>query len=109
MLSRRDDTWDLQFTEDGNYLLNFGWIYARPSNPVIDLYRRALAEYISNNMWDVRLSLSLSLSSPPLPCPSKSTLTPSLFSFLFFVPDPAARVAVQHGSQPRSARTRSGI
>ncbi|KWU45521.1 hypothetical protein RHOSPDRAFT_32823 [Rhodotorula sp. JG-1b] len=55
MLSRKNDTWDLQFTEDGNYLLNFGWIYARPSTPVIDLYRRALAQYISKNMWDQEL------------------------------------------------------
>ena len=93
MLSRKNDTWDLQFTEDGNYLLNFGWIYARPSTPVIVLYRRALAQYISKNMWDVSRVAPL-LSSLRLE-----------LSVGFF----AARTVVGYGSKPRRARNRRGL
>ncbi|GAA5988630.1 hypothetical protein JCM10908_003647 [Rhodotorula pacifica] len=59
MLPKEQDTWDLQFTEDGNYLLNFGWIFARPSLAAADLFMRALSEYISQNMWDQELMSNL--------------------------------------------------
>lgn len=54
MLSRKDDSWDVQFTEDGNYLLNFGWIYARPSPATVQLFAHALNQYLAHNEWDVR-------------------------------------------------------
>lgn len=99
MLSRKNDTWDLQFTEDGNYLLNFGWIYARPSAPVIDLYRRALAQYISKNMWDVSR-----VSPPPLSLSLCFELIVSAFSWAR-----AARTAVEYGPKPRRARNRRSL
>lgn len=55
MLRREDDTWDVQFTEDIGYLLNFGWIYARPSQATVDFYQHAYDQYIAHNQWDVRL------------------------------------------------------
>ncbi|GAA5960207.1 hypothetical protein JCM8115_002545 [Rhodotorula mucilaginosa] len=55
MLRREDDTWDVQFTEDIGYLLNFGWIYARPSQPTIDFYQHAFDQYIAHNQWDQEL------------------------------------------------------
>ncbi|GAA5985656.1 hypothetical protein JCM10908_007059 [Rhodotorula pacifica] len=59
MLPKEQDTWDLQFTEDGNYLLNFGWIFARPSLAAAELFMRALSEYIGHNMWDQELMSNL--------------------------------------------------
>ncbi|GAA5877437.1 hypothetical protein JCM3774_001612 [Rhodotorula dairenensis] len=55
MLRREDDTWDVQFTEDIGYLLNFGWIYARPSQATIDFYQHAYDQYIAHNQWDQEL------------------------------------------------------
>ncbi|GAA5991407.1 hypothetical protein JCM10908_003298 [Rhodotorula pacifica] len=55
MLKREDDTWDVQFTEDIGYLLNFGWIYARPSQATVDFYQHAYDQYVAHNQWDQEL------------------------------------------------------
>lgn len=59
MLSREDDSWDVQFTVDWGYLLNFGFIYARGSPETVSFYQHAYDQYVAHNLWDVgRIFLS---------------------------------------------------
>ncbi|GJN91941.1 hypothetical protein Rhopal_004966-T1 [Rhodotorula paludigena] len=55
MLKLEDPSWDVQFTEDVGYLLNFGWIYARPSEATIKFYQAAFDQYVAHNQWDQEL------------------------------------------------------
>ena len=77
MLRREDDTWDVQFTEDIGYLLNFGWIYARPSQPTIDFYQHAFDQYIAHNQWDVRLSPRVTARPTETPCEADAARIPN--------------------------------
>ncbi|GAA5856933.1 hypothetical protein JCM9279_003600 [Rhodotorula babjevae] len=52
MLSLSDDSWDLQFTEDIGYVVNFGWILARSSTATVAFWQRALDAYLKKNEWD---------------------------------------------------------
>ncbi|GAA6053574.1 hypothetical protein JCM3770_005201 [Rhodotorula araucariae] len=52
MLSLSDPSWDVQFTEDVGYTVNFGWIFARPSAATVALWQRAYYSYVRHNEWD---------------------------------------------------------
>ncbi|BGP21169.1 hypothetical protein Rt10032_c19g6155 [Rhodotorula toruloides] len=52
MLPLSSPTWDLQFTEDVGYIVNFGWIFARPSEGTIKLWQAAFDAYVAHNEWD---------------------------------------------------------
>ncbi|BGO98938.1 hypothetical protein NBRC10513v2_000040 [Rhodotorula toruloides] len=52
MLPLSSPTWDLQFTEDVGYIVNFGWIFARPSEGTIKLFQAAFDAYVAHNEWD---------------------------------------------------------
>lgn len=36
-------------------LLNFGWIYARPSEATVKFYQAAFDQYVAHNQWDQEL------------------------------------------------------
>ncbi|BGP44245.1 hypothetical protein JCM10450v2_000056 [Rhodotorula kratochvilovae] len=55
MLSLSDPSWDIQFTEDVGYTVNFGWIFARPSKATVALWQRACDRYVQHNEWDQQL------------------------------------------------------
>lgn len=38
------------------YIVNFGWIFARPSEATIKLFQAAFDAYVARNEWDVRPS-----------------------------------------------------
>ncbi|BGP12150.1 hypothetical protein JCM10213_004715 [Rhodosporidiobolus nylandii] len=63
MLPLSDPSWDLQFTEDIGYVVNFGWIFARPSPATIELYQLAFDRYCRKNEWDQQLLSNLIRSS----------------------------------------------
>ncbi|BGO88427.1 hypothetical protein NBRC10512_006992 [Rhodotorula toruloides] len=52
MLPLSSPNWDLQFTEDVGYIVNFGWIFARPSEATIKLFQAAFDAYVARNEWD---------------------------------------------------------
>ncbi|GAA5974374.1 hypothetical protein JCM11641_005242 [Rhodosporidiobolus odoratus] len=59
MLPLSDPSWDIQFTEDIGYVVNFGWIFARPSPATVQLWQLAFNQYCTKNEWDQQLLSNL--------------------------------------------------
>ncbi|GAA5940401.1 hypothetical protein JCM1841_004305 [Sporobolomyces salmonicolor] len=59
MLPLDDPSWDMQGTEDIGYLLNFGWLFTKPTPASVKLWELAFEQYERANEWDQQLISSL--------------------------------------------------